>query len=220
MGQSAFKPTCVYCGNRKGTTRDHVPPKNLFPKPRPDLITVPCCERCRQGQSLDDEYFVRMIAIRNDVGRHPAIAPVIGAIHRSFTKPSKIRFTGALLRSMKKSPVYSKAGLYLGHAPSYDVDLQRLCRVIERTTRGLYFSEFKVRLPDDHECKTYALDGFSNDNPDVARLLAIALAGKQRTFGNDVFSFWVRQIEPATLWAFVVYGRVGFMALTAPRNRR
>src|SRR5260221_14492806 len=44
------------CGATQDLTRDHVPPANLFPPPRPgDLITVPCCKNCNQSYSLDDE---------------------------------------------------------------------------------------------------------------------------------------------------------------------
>jgi len=38
---------CVYCGKKLPLTKDHIPPKNLYSKPRPsNLITVPCCEKC------------------------------------------------------------------------------------------------------------------------------------------------------------------------------
>jgi hypothetical protein len=164
-----------------------------------------------------------MVTMRHDVADNPVAASVLDAVHRSFTKPKKLDFTRALLRSIKEFPVYSAAGLYLGHAASYDVDLQRLCRVIERTTRGFYFNEFKVRLPDDQRCKTYALDGFSFQDPNatasVKRLVDLAFSGKSRVFGKKVFAYWLRKIDgptPVTLWAFVVYSRVVFLALTLP----
>lgn len=216
-------PKCIYCGTRAGTTKDHVPPRSLFSIPRPNLVTVPCCERCRQGQSLDDEYFVRMIAMRRDVGDNPAAAFAREAVHRAFTKPNKIGFTHALLKSISEVPLHSAAGLYLGHATSYDVDLGRLCNVIERTTRGLYFHEFSVRLPDDNRCVTYALDGFATAggeiNAQIQRIWHHALSGKKRIFGHDVFAYWVQPIDipTATVWAFLVYNCVGFIAFTVPR---
>lgn len=164
-----------------------------------------------------------MIAMRSDVGDNPSAVCSINAVHRSLTKPRKAGFTRALLESMNELTVYSPAGLYLGHAMSYDVDLQRLCNVIERTTRGLYYHEFKVRLPDDQRCVAYALDGFvsagSDVKPQVKRLWDQALSGKERAFGNRVFTYWVCQIDglvPATLWAFLVYGCVAFIAFTIP----
>jgi len=49
---------CYLCGSQKRLTREHVPPKGLFLKPRPsNLVTVPCCFPCNNGYAKDDEYF-------------------------------------------------------------------------------------------------------------------------------------------------------------------
>jgi hypothetical protein len=54
---------CYLCGKKASETpdgrltRDHIPPKNLFPPPLPeDLITVPCCYECNNAAHKDDEY--------------------------------------------------------------------------------------------------------------------------------------------------------------------
>src|SRR5208283_2514674 len=63
MGRSQKIGECLYCGRVRPLTRDDVPPKNLFPKPRPsNLITVPSCQKCNQSFMLDDEYFRLVIA--------------------------------------------------------------------------------------------------------------------------------------------------------------
>ncbi|MGH2359948.1 MAG: hypothetical protein ACRDGM_05330 [bacterium] len=159
--------------------------------------------------------------MRHDVADHPAAAVVLEGVHRSLTKPQKQKFTSALLRSIREFPVHSPAGLYLGQAASYDVDLNRLCKVIERTTRGLYFHEFGKRLPDNHVCQVYALNGFSLQDAAVAgrlkQLLNAAMAGKIRVFGRKVFTYAVLRItqpEELTVWAFLVYSRVVFFAFT------
>src|SRR5437588_11603702 len=49
---------CYLCRRPNPETRDHIPPKGIFEEPRPpNLISVPCCEQCRQGQHDDDEFF-------------------------------------------------------------------------------------------------------------------------------------------------------------------
>lgn len=49
---------CALCGKRGPLTREHVPPRNLFLKPRPqNTITVPLCSTCNGSYHLDDEYF-------------------------------------------------------------------------------------------------------------------------------------------------------------------
>src|SRR5688500_18167485 len=48
---------CYLCGATENLTRDHIPPKGLFPKPRPsNLYTVPCCYSCNNGAAKEDEY--------------------------------------------------------------------------------------------------------------------------------------------------------------------
>jgi 5-methylcytosine-specific restriction endonuclease McrA len=60
---------CAYCGDVGIITRDHVPPKGIFPKPRPaNLITVPACSKCHSQQtSRDDEYFRNTLNVREDL---------------------------------------------------------------------------------------------------------------------------------------------------------
>ena len=94
--------------------------------------------------------------MRHDVADHPAASQVLEAVHRSFTKPRKQGFTSTLLQSVKEFEMHSQAGLYLGHGASHDVDLDRLCRVVERTTLGPYFHEFGGRLPASHHSVVYA----------------------------------------------------------------
>lgn len=49
---------CYLCGSEENLTQDHIPPKNLFPLPRPtDLITIPCCKKCNEEFCLIDESF-------------------------------------------------------------------------------------------------------------------------------------------------------------------
>lgn len=63
--------TCYACQNI-ATTREHVPPKCLFPKQkdvtgdvdlRRNLITVPSCEEHNLCKSEDDEYFLYVISM-------------------------------------------------------------------------------------------------------------------------------------------------------------
>ena len=70
-----MKDTCTYCGGVAGS-RDHIPPKNLFPKPRTnDLISVPSCVGCNKAFSKDDEYLRFVLTMRADtfeqVGANP-----------------------------------------------------------------------------------------------------------------------------------------------------
>jgi len=49
---------CVYCVEKEANTKDHVIPKQLYPKPWPnDFITVPACKECNYSFRKDEEYF-------------------------------------------------------------------------------------------------------------------------------------------------------------------
>lgn len=218
---------CVYCGEREGTTSDHVPPKALFPKPRPvDLVTVPCCESCRSGQSLDDEYLVQMLAVRNDIADHPAAAQVLPAVHRSFANPRKRGFNRAFAKSIRGIDIKTDAGLYLGTAPGYSVDLERFARVLRRTTIGLLYDHLEKRLPSGHNCIVYPLDGLSAkdlapESP-VRMLMDHALTGTPRVWGEKVFTRWYQElddIQGATVWVFLIYSKVAFFAVTGPKSK-
>jgi hypothetical protein len=52
---------CAYCGAPK-VSEDHVPPKNLFPTDRTNLITVPACYEHNGNRSGLDEEFRNYIA--------------------------------------------------------------------------------------------------------------------------------------------------------------
>ncbi|MXY32976.1 MAG: HNH endonuclease [Boseongicola sp. SB0664_bin_43] len=128
---------CVYCGSTEQTTDDHVPPKSLFPKPRPsNLITVPCCRKCNHSASKDDEYFRSMLAMRNDAGEHSEAQKVLPAVFRSLRRTEGSGFTKKLLQNVTPVDVRTPAGLYVGRAGGYKVENESLERVVARIDRG------------------------------------------------------------------------------------
>src|SRR5579872_3566373 len=95
---------CYLCRGTENLTSDHLPPKNLFPKPRPaNLITVPCCAACNEGFSkLDEQFraFITMPVNVSSVGKEIKQNKVFG---RSFKDSPRLKkqmardvFKGAL----------------------------------------------------------------------------------------------------------------------------
>ncbi|MDR3735416.1 MAG: hypothetical protein P4L10_07755 [Acidobacteriaceae bacterium] len=166
-----------------------------------------------------------MLSIKSGLRETDSSRDARSAAVRAFSKPTKQRFTQAILRSFNDVEVHSPAGLYLGKRLVYNVDLTRLCKVIERTVLGLHLEEFKTRLPEGHQCKAYALEGFTEASlaatGNIKTLWKYATSGQRRDLGVNVFTYWVHEMQDtqgASLWAFVVYGSVGFLAITAPAN--
>src|SRR4051812_5642819 len=113
---------CVYCGSSNPSTHDHIPPKNLFPKPRPHLLTVPCCAECNASASKDDEYFGLMITLRHDTGEDPTVQKLWPALIRSLERPKGSGFARALFESVAPVDITSPGGLYLGRGTGYSVN--------------------------------------------------------------------------------------------------
>lgn len=216
---------CVYCGVVGELTSDHIPPKNLFSKPRPsNLITVPCCEPCNKGIELDDEYFRLVVILRQDIGDHPEFKRLWPTVYKSLERRKNHGFTNSLLQGMANVDVTSPGGLYLGRLPTYHVDLIRLDRVAARIAKGLFYHEFGQRLPDDYDVVSYNESGVAG-NPASTQALQVMCAKlitfPRKTIGADAFSYWFARAYDnpnASAWLMTFFKRVPFVCLTLPKE--
>ncbi len=126
---------CVYCGEHRDVTRDHVPPRCLFSKPRPsDLVIVPCCESCNREFQKHDEYF--RIAVTTGIDNEKFAkesADSVRAIN-SLARPASHRFARSLLE--KYEPELAR----------FTFDAQRIEVALYRITRGLFFHHKNMRI--------------------------------------------------------------------------
>jgi len=212
---------CIYCGADGPITADHVPPQTLFGKPRPsDLLTVPSCERCNNLASLDDEYFKSRIAFRKDIKEHEVIKQIRPSVIRAFEKKEKQGFAKAFLRSLQRvdfpgSPGPAQPGL------TYEVELDRLYRVIARVTHGYHWKEVGHRI-DLSTCYVGVvgdeqLEGADPEFQEATRQQFST--APSTTIGNKVFSFQgVRDKADrrVTVWLMTFYERVNFLSATLP----
>ena len=141
--------TCAYCG-KPATTRDHVPPKKLFPRPWPDdLITVPACDTCNNVPSGDDEYLIWVLTL---VGTGPEAAKVRQQrLDKTQVTPRRRRMAAHIIDACTPANLVTPAGIYIGKGRAFNVDLLRLNRVLERIVRGLYFVEVRKPVPSHLE---------------------------------------------------------------------
>jgi len=203
---------CVYCGRERFLTRDDVPPKNLFPKPRPkNTITVPACEECNGSYKLDDEYFRLVIADANDPRLSPENSNHLLEAKRKLFSARKIGAAkGLLLDRLDR-----RNGLLT-------VDWPRVERVVERIVRGLFFHRVGVRLRD-----TYAVFIWSDwlkQGTEHGADRRTALEEFHRSFldpptriGNEVFEFRFlgdNVDRYGSAWHLLFYGHRSFIAAT------
>jgi hypothetical protein len=217
---------CIYCGSTDELSVDHIPPKNLFPKPRPsNLITVPSCRACNEGASKDDEYFRLMISMRHDTGDHPAVRQILPTIYRSLQKPKKKGFQQSLFKNIDELNVFSKGGIYLGRSARYNVDLQRLNRVVERITKGLYFHEFNSCVPESRETKAFSVSEITFMDQEAQKCIIDiwkkVIRSTLKVFGNKVFAYWFQLVQgdpTVSAWVLLFYEKVWFLCFITPKE--
>jgi hypothetical protein len=143
---------CYLCGET-ATTKDHIPPLGLFPKPRPDnLITVPACLACNRNRSLDDEYFRIILAAGSRDAPQSTVLLHQRIIPRMREKPALIL---DFLKSVRQVNVHSKDGIHLGRVPTFTFDRPRIQAVIDKIIRGLFFKHASRRLADDYSVENF-----------------------------------------------------------------
>jgi hypothetical protein len=220
------KGECVYCGEIKQLSDDHIPPKNLFAKPRPNnLIAVPSCISCNGDASDDDEYFRLILTLREDTFPHPDVQQILPIVFRSLTKPNKKGFSKSLFQSIKVLNLMTSSGLFIGRHPTYGVDLDRLDRVVQRIVKGLFYHEQKSRLPDHYDAFACSASGLSNLARDlkahiVASIVDPILVQTPKTIGNNVFTYrfiFAPEDPNVSAWHLIFYEKVVFLCFTAPR---
>jgi hypothetical protein len=184
---------------------DHVPPKGLFPKPRPDnLIKVPCCFACNNKHSGFDER-LRMVAAmpfdRNEAGQRILHEKVAG---KTLAKGRQIHFAAKLIaskRAMPKHPELIKV----------TVDTPEFAEGMIRITKGLLFALH----PGFDYYKSIFWAQAIHPQPFDAQLKLMAGLKKQGQHferGQRVFRCW-RSVEASTgvgCWMLVFYECLGF----------
>lgn len=221
---AASEDFCVYCGSKDDLSDDHVPPENIFPKPRPDaLITVRACKTCNGGASKDDEYFRMMLCLSQDAGDSPEAQKNWAPIFRSLKRPQAQGMTKAFLKSIRPVQAMTWSGIHLGRKMGFRVEFDRIRRVIERTVRGLYFHEQKRRLPEDHVVDVFCDETLIRLPPDslstfqhTINLPLASVAPKIIAPGVFHYRFLIAEDGPASAWGLSFYERKPFIAITAP----
>jgi hypothetical protein len=142
---------CPYCCLRPGTTKDHVIPQGLFPKPLPNginLLTVKACAECNHVKKSGDDSFLRDFLITDmHCSDHPAAQSLLlGEMGRAM-RSNRSDFARAAAPNGRLVPLFTPSGLYVGVCFTAPLDGERINRVFATITRGLYFKALKRLLP-------------------------------------------------------------------------
>lgn len=195
---------CIYCGEVKSLTKDHIPPKNLFPRPRPNnLITVPSCVDCNHQSSMDDEYFRMIISTRREVSKHSGAQRLWPAIHRSLLKQQKLDLRDLIFQ----------AGPTMGQ--TLDIDLKRIDKVVIRITKGILFREEGRYFPESYKVSICS-NPFSDRNQLLGGESTAPLVTAYRVFGEGVFSYGRLSLNEGlniSAWSLLFFGGINFICV-------
>jgi hypothetical protein len=208
---------CVYCGEAKSVTRDHVIPKCLFPAPLPSfMVTVPACDDCNAEKAEHDGYLRDMLVVdAGAAGSRVANEILTGKVFRASDKNRSLVMRAAKSEG-RFEPIYSPGGIYLGQGFSFPIDGERVNNIVSFIVRGLYYKLRNQRLPDDCEIEVRRVIDF---NETWERLQQIGYNAYK--LGDGVFTciFLYAAEEPfLTQWWLWFYESICVYASTSPAN--
>lgn len=204
--------TCYLCGSKQADTRDHIFPKNLFPRPMPaNLPTGPACRESNNSFSDDEELFRALVtsgmAYETTSGRHiwdKRVRPSLQQNRRGFK---------TLLRKL-----VTEVKLPSGSALALEFKPERVNRVLSKIAKGLYYIDRGESLPNNVKLL------FRYDEPRklIEPPLDEAIKGAKKTvLGENVIVYWRNTVEgdPANSMTWLVFNRFHcFLILTYTEN--
>lgn len=206
---------CVLCGIREATTADHVPPKNIFPKPRPgDLITVPACLKCNNEGSKHDEEF--RVALSLQLGIEIEATQKLWKAGALRSLMHNQRLANALGRNSWEVDIRSPQGIYLGKRRAVAIPVRPHNAVLDRTVRGLYFHHFGDILGIRVSCKVTPISGIPREISPIVKMMSFA------SIGGEAFRYLFGRAADSPLdsmWILCFYKKYLVLVETRSKNR-
>ena len=205
MDKDKNMKNCYLCGKTKNITKDHVPPKSFFSKPRPrNLITVPCCRICNQEFSKDEEAF-RIFAAgdinRSYEGGKIWEEKVMGS---TFKRSPKLRKN--VIDCLGSIPIQTNTGLK-GTLPYLVIPVDRVNNFLVKMTKGFIYHFYPNLKRNEF---VFEVTQLNKNAKGVQEAISMLYADKR---GKNTFDFW-RGISPETgdgLWIYTFYNAQTFM---------
>lgn len=182
MAQQNKTRLCAICGIRSATTFDHVPPKGIFPKPRPnDLIKVPAYFQCNNSSSKFDEEFRVFLSLQLGMETETTRKLWKDSALRSLNH--NLRLKNHIVNNSWEVDVKTPAGVFLGKQRAVPMPLHAHNAVLDRTVRGLYFHHFGAILGSRASCQVTPLKNLPQE---ITALLSKMFLG---SIGGDAFIY-------------------------------
>lgn len=192
--KSYHSDICVICGKEPAITDDHIPPKGIFPKPRPsDLITIRACQSCNGGTSELDEIFKVAIGI---AGGHGIEGEAMFKEPVTRTLKHNERLTKEIQNSTRDIWVKTPDGLLLQKS-AYLIDSVAHDTIIEKIIRGLHFIHTGIILGDKATVKVFWHNELSIEIVNMSQMWPTVSVGE----GKFVYKFFTEPQAPfGSVW--------------------
>lgn len=201
------------------TTREHAPPKCIFPekKDTPDgkdfrknLIKVPSCNIHNTEKSQEDSYLMHILPTSigiNDVGINQFLTKVQRAIERRPALFKQIGETAktVLVHDTIENKWFQAAALHL--------DMSRIHKVIEMNARAIYFHEHGEKFTKQIKIQTnFTLDledpNLNESQEKIFKMSDFLLEGSHTSGENpEVFFYRSARDKNIELLEFTYYGQ-------------
>lgn len=143
--------TCYMCNN-PATSKEHAPPRALFPKDerfRKNLIKVPSCEKHNQELSNSDQILFQLLVVQHIIGNEP-----FKILSQQYLNKKSINYSrkiNTLVNKIEKvTPVLLVNNVTGEHTQTGMIELNNSIRSfyssLEKLGCALYFHEFKKKL--------------------------------------------------------------------------
>ena len=141
--------SCYAC-NKHATTREHVPPKCLFPEQkdlpesvdlRQNLITIPSCEEHNLIKSGNDEYLMYILAM--NLSANATGAGHLRKVARAIERRPKL--INGLLKGKQSVLVIDDRTREIYETDQINFDGARLQMILNLIAKGIYYYQYSKR---------------------------------------------------------------------------
>ncbi len=204
-----MKNTCYMCES-EATSREHVPPKCIFPEKkdlpkrfdfRKNLITVPSCDKHNSHKSKDDEYLMFILSCAFQGNEHQERHFATKFLRTFQRKPDVYSF---FMKCFTLVKLGSPEGKKLESA-IFQIDRGRFDRIVKNLSCGIYYHHLKEKWKGEFHIVTNAfLETNSPDSPQVNETIQSVnkklstIFSSSSAIGNNKGIFYYKMVSAST----------------------
>ena len=209
---------CVLCGENKAITSEHIPPQGLFRELPNPYLTVPACDECNEGSSLDDEYLQQTMSAISLVGEgrnvwNEKVAPKLQ--NRPKTKAG---LRNAVTIGELETEQFGKF-----ITPQFKISEPRLKTTIKKMVFGLHWFHTGNLLPKKRNPIVALYDVPRGTEIFKTRqfqnAFEMTVSGVYQEKVTNTFFYTYSALPLASIWFFFFYKQIVVTAVTYPPRR-